>query len=844
VDINECSSSPCRNGGACNNRVNSFTCDCKPGYTGTTCATNINECSSNPCVNGGSCTDGVNDFTCSCPAGYQGKRCEVNIDECASNPCLNNAVRCNDLVNDYLCECRAGFNGKRCENNIDECAGGSKCANGGTCTDGINSFTCSCATGYTGTTCATNIDECASDPCVQGTCRDGVNGFTCACNAGWTGTLCNVKINYCAANPCDNGFTCACNAGWTGTLCNVKINYCAANPCDNGGTCTSLETSYRCTCPPGYTGNRCQTNIDECASSPCRNGGTCNDGVAKFTCTCPSNYAGALCADDVNECSSAQLNTCSANADCISRPGTYDCACKPGYTGDGRTCTEVNECSSNPCANGGTCADRVNGFICICPPGFTGPTCATNIDECGSNPCANGGTCTDGIDDFSCSCAAGYEGKVCDGLPCPILTAPAQGDVATSNDNRYPSVASFSCVAGYEVIGETSLDCTTGALWDAPSPTCSACAAEEYKSATAGDTRCAACPSGSTTEGEEAQAACYCRPGHGGDASTGMDCAVCAVGYYKADVGNRACDACDPGYTTNGEGATVCVGRRCDTLVAPAHGALDILNGGLYPSTATVMCERGYALISSSAASINCTTAGTWGAPVPLCNPICGSAHIEGQDCINATRSRCGDQDNCKSDADVGPIIAGAFCAVFLLLIIAVVARRRRRKAVMSLKIGSHPAPDHASRAPQDDDTVDMFGNPMYEQIRCVLSTRDDHVSGGLRPAPVLGAIGTRGDMSSSLKYLQVQPMSAPGLTMPQLHETPTVNELLSNPVYNQTEIPHATGGRPHLGAGGDNMIVNPVYLHGNHRDIEYATPLQHDYDYGRTWEDPDYVEI
>ena len=37
TDINECSSNPCLNGGTCNNLVNSYSCSCPSGYTGTNC---------------------------------------------------------------------------------------------------------------------------------------------------------------------------------------------------------------------------------------------------------------------------------------------------------------------------------------------------------------------------------------------------------------------------------------------------------------------------------------------------------------------------------------------------------------------------------------------------------------------------------------------------------------------------------------------------------------------------------------------------------------------------------------------------------------------------------------
>ena len=38
----------------------------------------VNECSSTPCQNGGTCHDGVNEYTCACASGYTGKNCETS----------------------------------------------------------------------------------------------------------------------------------------------------------------------------------------------------------------------------------------------------------------------------------------------------------------------------------------------------------------------------------------------------------------------------------------------------------------------------------------------------------------------------------------------------------------------------------------------------------------------------------------------------------------------------------------------------------------------------------------------------------------------------------------------
>jgi hypothetical protein len=156
-----------------------------------------NECEENPCKNGGTCIDGINSYTCECPAGYTGTNCEtpINTDECAENPCKNGGT-CIDGINSYTCECPTGYIGTNCETpiNTDECAE-NPCQNGGTCIDGINSYTCECPTGYTGTNCEININECSTNPCQNGgTCIDGINSYTCECPTGYTGTNCEAPV--------------------------------------------------------------------------------------------------------------------------------------------------------------------------------------------------------------------------------------------------------------------------------------------------------------------------------------------------------------------------------------------------------------------------------------------------------------------------------------------------------------------------------------------------------------------------------------------------------------------------------------------------------------------------
>lgn len=57
-DLNYCTHHrPCRNGASCTNTgQGSYTCSCRPGFTGATCEDEVDECGPSPCRNGGSCT--------------------------------------------------------------------------------------------------------------------------------------------------------------------------------------------------------------------------------------------------------------------------------------------------------------------------------------------------------------------------------------------------------------------------------------------------------------------------------------------------------------------------------------------------------------------------------------------------------------------------------------------------------------------------------------------------------------------------------------------------------------------------------------------------------------------
>ncbi|CAB0020779.1 unnamed protein product [Nesidiocoris tenuis] len=147
----------CTNGGVCVEGPGmSFSCRCLPGWTGRLCEIPVDECSSSPCENGGVCIDMHATYVCACPYGYTGVNCETQVELCSANPCENGAL-CVVEGRNSVCYCVPDYHGERCQFRYDECQKGPGCLNGATCIDGVDSYTCSCVPEFTGRFCECQI---------------------------------------------------------------------------------------------------------------------------------------------------------------------------------------------------------------------------------------------------------------------------------------------------------------------------------------------------------------------------------------------------------------------------------------------------------------------------------------------------------------------------------------------------------------------------------------------------------------------------------------------------------------------------------------------------------------
>ncbi|CAF4399033.1 unnamed protein product, partial [Rotaria sp. Silwood2] len=305
----------CLNNGTCiiNSEDKRESCLCSKAFSGDRCQINIDECSSSPCRHGGLCIDGLGEFICSCPEGYEGRFCEIPIDPCQNNPCENQGTCIRTAYNNnFRCVCPTNYSGRLCQILIRNFCASSPCLSNATCENLPHGYRCYCPTNDLCDKTKINNITCSmsslnhTNQCVYGTCLNG----KCNCFPGWTGVFCSEDIDECKVNPCNNQETC-----YVSIIQEISILMILKN----------TPGSYVCSCPPGTTNKNCQ-NI-QCVESSCLNGGICSrkDNGISF-CQCPANFYGHHCELLVvnTRHNQATLDTCLIN-NCSSKRNNNRC---------------------------------------------------------------------------------------------------------------------------------------------------------------------------------------------------------------------------------------------------------------------------------------------------------------------------------------------------------------------------------------------------------------------------------------------------------------------------------------------------------------------------------------
>ncbi|RDD36690.1 Mucin-like protein [Trichoplax sp. H2] len=243
--------------------------------------------------------------------------------------------------------------------------------------------------------------------------------------------------------------------------------------CANGGQCDysaefvddGFASQVPCRCLEGWTGDHCTIDFDSCSVAPCFENVTCTDHKAPlsgFTCgSCPSGLTGdgRICTD-IDECANSTTHTCQQI--CINTFRSYICDCQPGYrlNANGKACDDIDECF-NPKTCSQNCQNLPGSFECSCDPGFTlssdNSTCNVTIPCNGTNSCSHICVQRNGTD--YCACRKGYalqsDGKSC----ADINECTANNNLCQMICNNTIGGFHCQCSAGYK-LHPNSRNCT------------------------------------------------------------------------------------------------------------------------------------------------------------------------------------------------------------------------------------------------------------------------------------------------------------------------------------------------------------------------------------------------
>lgn len=267
----------------------------------------------------------------------------------------------------------------------------------------------------------------------------------------------------------------------------LALSACAQGGGEDGGTTPMTDAG-----PPAAT----------CATATCDPVATCDDSSGSAICTCPDGYTGdGITCTEIDECDGGAAG-CDANATCMNNAGGFECVCNMGFTGDGMTCTDIDECAMGTagCDVNAACTNTDGGFMCECNAGWMGDgsTC-TDEDECmsGSATCDPMAVCTNTPGGFMCACPMGFTG---DGFTC--------NDVDECTSSSPPCDTNAMCM---NTPGAFMCTCNTGWMGDGLSCT----DVDECASSATND-----CDANATCTNTPGTFTCACNPGFTGDGRT------------------------------------------------------------------------------------------------------------------------------------------------------------------------------------------------------------------------------------------------------------------------------------------------------------------------------------
>ncbi|KAL4230224.1 Sushi [Mactra antiquata] len=220
---------------------------------------------------------------------------------------------------------------------------------------------------------------------------------------------------------------------------------------------------------------------------------------------------------------------------------------------------------------------------------------------------------------------------------CLTLVVDPAGTYTTYTDGIYTNVI-YKCDVGYTLVGSSTATCSSTGVWSSLEPSCVACESlgtldsgnNEFASDGKVTTASFTCVTGYNLVGEEVS---YCQ--NDGTWNTSFPICVCDM-PSAPDNGSMVISddyfsvyyVCDTGYVLNGDNYMVCGSdgsgwngttpecKICDDITTPTNGSISISSDGIQ-TFMSISCETGFT--SSGVSTLTCLADGSYDLTVPTC---------------------------------------------------------------------------------------------------------------------------------------------------------------------------------------------------------------------------------
>ncbi|XP_017262609.1 E-selectin-like [Kryptolebias marmoratus] len=383
------------------------------------------------------------------------------------------------------------------------------------------------------------------------------------------------------------------------------------------GECVETINSHRCECTPGFYGEKCQ-HVHKCDKdeviAPPKGSVSCTSMYGDFAYNCSCQYS---CEEGYE----------------LSTPGPQRCNETGKWTKTSPTC-ELVQCRSLIAPPNGSLLKSSDPLglssyrstrVFTCDEGY-------EMDELSS-------------DTLQCESSGDWNASrpSCVAVQCSALQDLENGFVSCEDQSKmrfsYKKSCSFSCDAGYRLVGPSRVTCTSAAEWSEKIPHCEAI----------------------TCQKPEAGAQMII---------------LCSESELHP---NSTCSfSCEPGFELQGTNTVKCSeeGRwnetmpsckavQCPALQHPDHGILSCVDDAemrfTYGKTCSFSCAPGYRLVGPS--RLTCTAAADWSEQIPRCEAIiCKFPETEAQvitEC-NKPLTELGLNSTCSFSCEPGFELQGA----------------------------------------------------------------------------------------------------------------------------------------------------------------------------------------